>query len=481
MLRTIVGAGSVLLLAVAVLVPTGLPASAGPIVHPDRQEVEDRQEDVERELDSSREELAHVSSQLVAAADRLAGLQSQLPGARQAVAAAEAEAVAARARDAQLAEELVLAEAAVEAAGLELEARTSEADATEEVVGGVAREVYRGAGFNPLSILVEAGSAQDYADMVAFAQVARRSQEQALGRLREQQAEIRNAEARLEAERSRVEDLKAQAAEQVVLTAAAEQNARDAQAALEGLVAEEGQAVAAFEQARAAEEADIATFEAEQDALEVQLAAIAEEERRAEEERQRRLEEERRQAELERQAELQRQAERERQAEADRRAAEERSRNDDAPRADPPRNDPAPAPQPPSSGGGGYLSNPVNARISSLFGYRIHPILGYRKLHTGMDYAAPCGTPVKAAADGRVVSAGWGGGYGNLVVISHGTVEGTSLATAYAHLSRIAAHGGSVERGEVIGYIGTTGSSTGCHLHFETREAGVAVDPRGWL
>jgi murein DD-endopeptidase MepM/ murein hydrolase activator NlpD len=494
-LRSLVGAGSVVLLAAAVLVPQAGPASAGPIVHPDREEVEQRQDEVEGELEASEDDLAHVNSQLVAASDRLAELQGQLPAARQAVASAEAEAAAARQRDAELAAELVLAEAEVEAAGLELGARTAEADETQQVVGGVAREVYQGASFNPLQILVEAGSANEYADMVTFAQVARRSQAQALARLREQQTEIRNAEARLEAERARVEDLKAQAAEQVLVTAAAEGQARQAQADLEQLVAEEDAAVQTFAQARAAEEAEIAAFEAEQAQLQVRLAQIAEEERKAEEERQRRLEEERqRQLEEERrraaaEAAAAAEAERQRQAELERQREEAERNNRPAP-ADP---GPAPAPRPPAAPdpepepepapqADGYLSSPVSgARVSSNFGYRIHPILGYRKLHTGRDYAAACGTPVRAAAGGTVVSAGWGGGYGNLVVIAHGRVDGTSLATAYAHLSSIARSGGSVERGEVIGYIGTTGSSTGCHLHFETREAGVAVDPRGWL
>ena len=131
----------------------------------------------------------------------------------------------------------------------------------------------------------------------------------------------------------------------------------------------------------------------------------------------------------------------------------------------------------------GWLSSPVEgARTSSQYGYRIHPILGYRKLHTGTDFAAPCGTPITAAADGTVVSAGWGGGFGNLVVVAHGDVGGSSLSTAYAHQSRFAVSvGQQVSRGQVIGYVGTTGSSTGCHLHLETRVAGTPVDPMRYL
>lgn len=469
MLRTLVAAGSAVLLGAVVLVPTGLPAAAA---GPDREDVEQRQDEVEQGLDQAAEDLEHVDAELLAASQRLQELQGRLPAAQERVAGAEAEAQAARERDAQLAEELALAEAAVEAAGLQLEQRTAEADETEKAVAGVAREVYQGSGFSPLTILVEADSARDYADMVAFAAVARRSQNQALGRLRVQQSDILNAEARLEAERVRADELKALAAEQVVRTQAAEQSARDAQAQLQSLVAEEDAAVAAFEAAKAAEEAEYRALQAEEAELEAQLAAIAEAERQAELQRQR-------EAEAERQRLIE--AERQRQAEIERERAEASRNNRPAPPPPPAVAPPPPvsAPQPPA--GGGYLTRPTNTRLTSSFGMRMHPVYGYERLHSGTDFGGPCGTPVHAAADGTVVSAGWGGGYGNLVVIAHGNVGGSSLATAYAHLSSMAVSGGSVSRGQVIGYIGTTGTSTGCHLHFETRVAGRPVDPMNYL
>lgn len=438
----------------------------------DREDVEQRQGEVQQGLEASRQALDEVGAELLAAADRLADLQARLPGARSAVDQAQSEAAAARQRNDDLAVELSLAEGAVVAAGLDLRERTIEADETEKIVAGVAREVYKGSGFTPLSILIEADSAADYADRIAFAGIARRGQEQALSRLRMQQGDIRNAEARLVAERARVEELKQRAAEYVVVTESAEQAARDARAVLEDLVVKEDQAVSAFAAAKADEEADIAALEAEEQELAAQLAAIAEAERLAELERQRQLE-----AERQRLAELERQ----RQAEIQRQQ-EEAERNDRPAPPPPPRVAPAPqAPEVPSESG--FLSGPVDgARISSQFGYRIHPILGYRKLHAGTDFAAPCGTPIKAAADGTVVTAGWGGGFGNLVVITHGNVGGSSLATAYAHQSRLAvAAGEQVSRGQVIGYIGTTGNSTGCHLHFETRVAGTPVDPMTYL
>jgi murein DD-endopeptidase MepM/ murein hydrolase activator NlpD len=112
---------------------------------------------------------------------------------------------------------------------------------------------------------------------------------------------------------------------------------------------------------------------------------------------------------------------------------------------------------------------------------RFHPVLHYWRLHAGTDFGASCGTPVRAAASGTVVRAGWAGGFGNQVVIDHGRMRGAGLASSYNHLSRIIARGGRVSRGQLIGYSGTTGLSTGCHLHFEVYVNGVHVNPMNWL
>ncbi|WP_419826659.1 M23 family metallopeptidase [Sphingomonas sp.] len=117
---------------------------------------------------------------------------------------------------------------------------------------------------------------------------------------------------------------------------------------------------------------------------------------------------------------------------------------------------------------------PVAGRVTSGFGLRFHPILGYSRMHQGIDLAAPAGTPIVAASDGRVAFAGWHGGHGNYVLVAH---EG-GLSTGYGHMSRIAATPGEqVSQGEVIGYVGSTGLSTGPHLHFEVFHHGVAIDP----
>lgn len=120
------------------------------------------------------------------------------------------------------------------------------------------------------------------------------------------------------------------------------------------------------------------------------------------------------------------------------------------------------------------LIQPVPGRISSRFGMRRHPILGIRRMHSGIDFSARSGTPVYAASDGRVEFAGRNGGYGNFVRLRHHS----NLGTGYAHLSRFAVRAGeSVRRGQVIGYVGSTGLSTGPHLHYEVYRGNQKVDP----
>jgi murein DD-endopeptidase MepM/ murein hydrolase activator NlpD len=121
------------------------------------------------------------------------------------------------------------------------------------------------------------------------------------------------------------------------------------------------------------------------------------------------------------------------------------------------------------------VSNKTLDRVSSGFGYRMDPVLKVVKAHLGLDFTAPIGTPIYATADGRVKDAGFNtGGYGNRVVISHGN----GYETTYGHMVKVkAAVGQMVKRGEVIGYVGTSGKSTGPHCHYEVHKNGVPVDP----
>ena len=122
----------------------------------------------------------------------------------------------------------------------------------------------------------------------------------------------------------------------------------------------------------------------------------------------------------------------------------------------------------------GGLVAPVPGRMSSSFGMRRHPILGYRRMHSGVDFKAGHGTPIVAVTDGQVTGAGRMGGCGNAVRLRHAG----GIDTRYCHMSRIAVNRGqSVRRGQVIGYVGSTGLSTGAHLHYEMYRSGRAVNP----
>ena len=121
---------------------------------------------------------------------------------------------------------------------------------------------------------------------------------------------------------------------------------------------------------------------------------------------------------------------------------------------------------------------PVQGRVSSPFGWRTHPVFKTRKFHSGVDLAVPMGTPVKCSNSGVVVYSGWYGGYGKVVIVSHGNYKGKPTSTLYAHLSRYNVNkGAKVSKGQVIGNCGSTGYSTGPHVHFEVRVNGNPTNP----
>ncbi|MDR0591912.1 MAG: M23 family metallopeptidase, partial [Bifidobacteriaceae bacterium] len=165
------------------------------------------------------------------------------------------------------------------------------------------------------------------------------------------------------------------------------------------------------------------------------------------------------------------------QAELDKLLAEEARRLQIAP------SDPA-AP-PPSTPG--FFGRPLNSiSVGSPFGWRIHPIYGTRRHHDGVDLSAGCGAPIYASAAGTVIFTGWAGGYGNRTVISHGNVGGQLMFSTYNHQLNggiLVSNGATVTKGQHIGLVGTTGASTGCHLHFEigVGSATGVVNPMNYI
>ncbi|MCX7595629.1 MAG: peptidoglycan DD-metalloendopeptidase family protein [Fischerella sp.] len=128
--------------------------------------------------------------------------------------------------------------------------------------------------------------------------------------------------------------------------------------------------------------------------------------------------------------------------------------------------------------GTGMLAYPTDAPTSSPFGWRMHPVLGYRRFHAGQDFAASYGSTIRAANSGTVIFAGWYGGYGRAVIIDHGD----GITTLYGHSSELyVSEGQTVKRGQAIAAVGSTGLSTGPHLHFEVRKNGTPVDPMNYF
>jgi len=133
------------------------------------------------------------------------------------------------------------------------------------------------------------------------------------------------------------------------------------------------------------------------------------------------------------------------------------------------------------AGGSGALAVPTDGRITSVFGPRFHPIFKEWRLHQGVDLSAACGTPIHAAADGTVTHVGFDASGGWRLIIAHGPLGGVDLQTVYLHAQGYRVRlGERVARGQLVGTVGSTGWSTGCHLHFSTKANGRHVDPQPW-
>jgi murein DD-endopeptidase MepM/ murein hydrolase activator NlpD len=425
---------------VAALCLTGLAVPASALSTTDDPGA--RKKKVDSQIEQLKSDMDETNAALAAAHAALVATQAKLPGAQAALAAAQAAADEAAAADAQAAQELQIAQANQAKALDQLRATNWSILNTRGRVKQFAAQIYQEQGLGQLDVAMNSQSPQQFADRLALVGTVMDLQSQSIGRLEVAQADQTAQRAKLKA----LEDDSARAkvkAEQAVTKAV---TTRDAAAAaknsLDQLAATQAKQEADVKAQADAERKRLDEMTAESNRLSAELAYRARQQRRAE---------------LARLAQI---------AAAARAAGRPATTTTLAP----------------TPTGGGVLTVPMpGAVVTSEFGLRFHPILHYWRLHAGRDYAAPCGTPVHAAADGVIVSAGWGGGYGNRVVIDHGLKGSTSLSSSYNHLQSIAVSSGSVSRGQVIGYEGTTGLSNGCHLHFEVYENGTPVDPRRWL
>jgi murein DD-endopeptidase MepM/ murein hydrolase activator NlpD len=402
----------------------------------------DQKAKVDREIAGLKDQLHDTSAALSAAYVALRRTQAALPAAQAKLdKATAAQAKADRYND-EMAVALAVAKANEARAVEELADTTTEIKDTRTRVAHFAAQMYQDQGMGQLSVALSATSPDDFATRIAMADTVMNVQNQSLGRLSAVRAAATAQKAHVEALRRDVATAKAAAEKALKAAEAARGQAATAKGQLDALAARQTQQAAAVAARKAAEQKQLKGMQAESDRLRKVLAARARAAKIA--------------------------------------AAKARAKREAAARAAAARAKKRYVPPPPERSGG-YLSAPSGARVSSEFGMRYHPILNYWRLHAGRDYAANCGSPIRAAASGTIISAGWGGGYGNRIIVAHGVRSGVDLTTTYNHLQRFAKTGGRVSRGQVVGYTGTTGSSTGCHLHFETREDGTPVDPRKWL
>lgn len=386
-------------------------------------DVDDRKKSVDQSIDDLQETLSGTSKQLQTAYSQYRSTQTQLTAAQTALSRAKQVEAAAKRKDAELATRLAAAEKAQANAQQELAKGQAAIKETEARTGQFAAQVYRNNGVSPqLSLLLGSASPDEYASKSAMVDFVMRYQNGSLRSLEQQKASNVTIQDRLNSVQEQVAVLRAQAAESLRQSKAASAEASRQAAKVQAAAAAQAKVVATIRARKAEEDRRLAELQAESTRLQGIL--------------------------------------RERAA-----RARARARGNDS-----------------VGPTGGLLNNPVpGAPVTSDFGYRLHPIYKYRRLHAGMDFGVACGSPVYAAAAGDVVRAGWAGGYGNQVVLDHGWLNGAGTATSYNHLSRYVVRSGRVERGQLIAYSGTTGASTGCHLHFEVRLNGTPVNPAPYL
>lgn len=475
---------------------------SGP-VHAD--ELKDRKSDLEKQIEEVQQSIEYLDSDIAETIAQLKVYQGQLPGAQQSLADAQGRVEAATGEVNALAQRVQLAQETKNKITEQLKQDEAEMAETRKVIGQIATQAYKSGGVpTGLSLMLGSKGSDGFASMELVEQ-ALRNQNSALERLAQQNATNVNSQARLVAVEEEIVDLKAKADAAL----AAEQVARDEAAAekakVDKLISDTSTLSDKLQKQKPVIEAKLAKVE---DAHQQVVVDIAERQRKLIEEARKR-EEARLKAEAEERARVENERRAAEAAEANRRAAAEAAEaNRRAAEAAAAANRPKPAPvvvpapvvpkpvapvivPPPASSPSAFaLRAPVSGPITSGYGWRPTPLGtidfngsgGYT--HTGIDYGVACGTPLYAPAAGEVWYADANAlpGAGNRIVLNHGVVGGNALATNFYHLSSyLVGPGQRVSAGQLIGYTGTTGNSSGCHLHFETVLNGSLVDPMGLL
>ena len=419
-------AGLLIAITAAVAVSTTVPVGAGP--------AEDKSR-VDRELEQARGDLDESTSDLVNATAALTRAKDALVSARDELAVVRGDLVVARAKDAAASRQLAAATAAETAAAEQAEQAKAEVFRQRQQIAQFANATYQNANMTALSVVVGARTTDDLLSAMQVVETVSGSQVVALTRYANARTQMNVRLAVAHQTQDTSTRLRRQAAANLGDVKRLEDKQQAQTAKVAQLVAGRADMQRAAARAKADARGEITKLEQERATITAQLQAIA----------------------------------RKRAAEERRRAAA-RAEQQQAPAA---RSAPS---------GGGLFGRPVNGPVTSPFGYRYHPILHYWRLHDGMDFGVACGTPLYAGRGGQVVGAYYGSGYGNRVIIDHGWLDGASMSTSYNHMTSFTVGSGQqVSRGQLIGYSGTTGMSTGCHLHFMVYRNGTPVNPANYL
>ena len=423
--------GAVVVLSLSLLTGT----AAAPLAAAD--DLEAKKHKVERKVNAAHDDLDESSAQVRQAAAALASAQTQLGTAQAHLAQTRGELAAAEVLDHQMQAKLVAAIARLEAARADLHAGRVKVAEQQRTLGQIVVQNYQTGdpSLMGLSMVLTSQDPTELTGQLNSVQNVIDKESVVLDRLEATRALLTVQELEVETARAQVAKKRKAAANNLARKQALESQAEAAEASVQNLVALRADAQQEAQKAKAADLAQLRNLEQERD----RIAAVLK--RRADEAR--------------------------------RRAAAAAAR---AGAVGPVLGDGGPV------ASNGFLNYPVQGSVTSPFGWRTHPIYGYRALHDGTDFGAPCGTPIRAAADGQVLEEYFQTAWGNRIIIDHGIHDGVSVATISNHLSGYAVSAGaSVKRGQVVGYVGTTGWSTGCHLHYTVLQNGTPVNPQNWF
>jgi murein DD-endopeptidase MepM/ murein hydrolase activator NlpD len=406
---------------------------------------------VKQQIAKTKSDLNESTKALSAAAVAVDKAQDKLEAAAAKLSTTRQELASAKAKDVEMAAKLQQARVDLAAAITAVAAGQARLDAEQAKAGQMIRDQYQQqTNLMPIAVLVDPNSTEDLQTRLQWSTTLFDSTQAQIDRLTLLQRQLNAARVRQAEFEGKVAAARQDAAANLKIQKALESRAAEEEATVAQLVRQRKEAEGAAADDVAEDKARYADLIKERAAVERRIAARIAKAAAA------------RKRAAERAAAERKRASHKASAKKSQRPSQHRSST--------------------MSDAGHGFSFPVPARITSPFGMRFHPVLHYWKLHDGTDFGASCGTPIRAPRAGRVAERYYNAGYGNRLMIDHGYIGGRYVTTGYNHASRYIVHVGQhVRKGQVIGYVGTTGFSTGCHLHLMVWLNGRLRNPMTWF